>query len=238
MVLNNVGTLPGVLQDDKDYYYTLKGYYNDSIPVKWGQPYPSDSSSATPCRYMFPGTSDPDWLGTNGVAQTPAVWSEYLQASTPYDRRGIMGFGPLTFGKGERKTFTVGLVYAQKNGLPYYQVPDLLHARIETLLDYYAADSVPCGGSFSGIAQTAPDVDFNIYPNPASDMVTIDFSQQATDGDNAAINIFNLNGQCVMNLPCSGKKTNISISDLREGVYIVQVSNSKINESKRLVIVR
>lgn len=238
MIVNNLGVGPGAFYIERDYFYSLFGYYNDSVPAKWGQNYPSDTSTATPCRYMFPGTSDPNWLGTNGVPQTPAVWSEYLQSTDPYDRRGIMGFNSFTFNKNERKSFSVALVYAQQNSLPYYQVPELLHARIETLLDYYAADSVPCGGSLSGIAQTAPAADFNIYPNPSSDMVTIDFSQQTADGNNTSIRIFNLSGQCVMNLPFTGYKTNISISDLREGVYIVRVSNSKINESKRLVIVR
>lgn len=238
MIISNSGAGPGTFYIEKDYFYSLFGYYNDSVPAKWGLTYPSDTSSATPCRYMFPGTSDPNWLGTNGVPQTPAVWSEYLQLTDPYDRRGIMGFNSFTFNKNDRKSFSVALVYAQKDGLPYHQVPDLLHARIETLLDYYAADSIPCGGSFSGIAQTAPVVDFNIYPNPSSDMVTIDFSQQTIEGNNASINIFNLNGQCVMTHPCNGQQTSFSVSGLREGVYIVKFSNSKINESKRLVIVR
>ncbi|MPM42477.1 hypothetical protein SDC9_89142 [bioreactor metagenome] len=238
VVLNNAGMLPGVLQNDRDYYHTFHGYYNDTLPVKWGEPYASDTSSATPCRYMFPGTSDPNWIGTGGVPQTPAVWTEYLMNDTPFDRRGVMSFGPFTFNKNERKSFTVALVYAQQNGLPYYQVPDLLHARIETLLDYYAADSIPCGGSFSGIAQPSLSSDFNIFPNPASDLVTVEFAQSGAVDNNAIIRIFNLNGQCVMTFPCTGQKTVFSASGLREGVYIVQLSNTKFSESKRLVIVR
>jgi len=214
-------------------YSLMHAYKNDTTPILW-----PDTTHDYPCRYMFPGTSDPDWLGTGGIPMTPAVWTEYLMNDMPYDRRSLMSFGPFTFEPFARKTITLGLVYAQQDGLPHYQVPDLLHARIETLLDYYDADSIPCGGSFSGTATLPVQSDFQLYPNPAADEVTVDLSQHFLSDKNQIIEIYDLKGQQILRIPCTAAQQSIPVSALGEGVYIVRISSSLGCTAKRLVIVR
>ena len=58
-----------------------------------------------------------------------------------------------------------------------------------------------------------------IFPNPASDHITLKFSQDT----NATIKIYNLLGELKYNSIMSSPETTIDIADLAKGVYIVEV---------------
>lgn len=72
--------------------------------------------------------------------------------------------------------------------------------------------------------------DFKMYPNPASDAVTI----TAKDEPLNAIAIYNVLGQKVLQYSFSDSiSEKINISELNSGVYLVQINNST---SKRLIV--
>jgi O-glycosyl hydrolase len=56
-----------------------------------------------------------------------------------------------------------------------------------------------------------------IFPNPVTDKLIIQSAQKAI------IEIFNVQGQLVKSIASNGNKTNIDVSDLSSGVYVVQV---------------
>jgi Secretion system C-terminal sorting domain len=56
----------------------------------------------------------------------------------------------------------------------------------------------------------------NIYPNPATDRITIESS-------GGTLKILNLTGQVVYNTTLSSNKQTISIKDLLPGVYLIQL---------------
>jgi hypothetical protein len=69
----------------------------------------------------------------------------------------------------------------------------------------------------------------DIYPNPASNFVTI-------GSENANVLIFDITGKLVLNVSDSNNQT-IDISTLSEGMYIVKInSNGKISEQKLQVV--
>jgi photosystem II stability/assembly factor-like uncharacterized protein len=73
----------------------------------------------------------------------------------------------------------------------------------------------------SGINSIAPlNDDINIFPNPASDNITIESSQQAI------MEILNIQGQTVLQQQLQQGKTNIDISRLAKGVYILRLNNN------------
>ncbi|MGD0711489.1 MAG: T9SS type A sorting domain-containing protein [Bacteroidales bacterium] len=86
-----------------------------------------------------------------------------------------------------------------------------------------------------------PDKDdyIYVYPNPASKNITIKMQQQS------AIKIFNIQGQLLKTLPLSreaseagtpsGNKTNVDVSALPCGVYVVEVKTEKGVEVKKFV---
>jgi hypothetical protein len=78
----------------------------------------------------------------------------------------------------------------------------------------------------------------DIYPNPASDLLTIEAS--AVDGNVLSIEISNISGQVVMNKALNDfngyAKVQLDISDLTKGVYFVKIFNSEVTTTKRLVV--
>ncbi len=72
--------------------------------------------------------------------------------------------------------------------------------------------------------------EFAIFPNPASDYITITDLQ----GENLAYKIFNSVGQNIVSdlLNSDGK---IDVQDLKEGVYLIYLKNDKVNLSKRFI---
>ncbi len=69
-----------------------------------------------------------------------------------------------------------------------------------------------------------------IYPNPASDMLFI----ETDNSECKRINIYNLNGQKVKSALLQGGFDEINVSDLKNGMYIIDFE--EINIRKKLLI--
>jgi hypothetical protein len=79
---------------------------------------------------------------------------------------------------------------------------------------------------------------FDVFPNPATDVLNIRFAQQYLDG-NAVIEIFSTGGQLVKTLPVKDGNSvqAIEVNDIVAGMYLVRVSNAKgMVHVKRVVI--
>ena len=78
----------------------------------------------------------------------------------------------------------------------------------------------------------------NIYPNPASDKLTIDVS--FVKGDVLNIEISNIAGQVVLTRQLNdfngSVKQQIDITDLTKGVFLVKVYAEDMTTTKRLVV--
>ena len=82
----------------------------------------------------------------------------------------------------------------------------------------------------TGIEKTNNNVDnIMVYPNPTANNLTIISPQ------NAVIEITNIQGQLIKTLTTTGNKTNINVSALPSGVYIVQVKTEKGVEVRKFV---
>jgi len=84
----------------------------------------------------------------------------------------------------------------------------------------------------------APSI-FSVYPNPASDQITIDlvFDQKI----NTKIELFNLVGQQVkqsFELVGNDFRTTVNIGDLPSGSYFVKVTTDGSSFSKKLIIAK
>jgi hypothetical protein len=65
---------------------------------------------------------------------------------------------------------------------------------------------------------------FTIFPNPASDHLTLKFAQNTSK---AEIKIYNLLGELRSTSRKSSTESTIDISDLSSGVYIIEVTTEK-----------
>jgi hypothetical protein len=76
--------------------------------------------------------------------------------------------------------------------------------------------------------------DIMLYPNPANDRVIIDL-QRLNSVQKSNISIYNIQGQTIMQQILQQEKTEIDISGLSKGVYILKVCNGERTEVKKLL---
>ncbi|MGD0709589.1 MAG: T9SS type A sorting domain-containing protein [Bacteroidales bacterium] len=95
----------------------------------------------------------------------------------------------------------------------------------------------------TGINELSNSFYVSVYPNPTTDNLTIEIQQAAVGSkQNAVIEITNIQGQLIKTLPPCGEagattsnKTNIDVSALPSGVYIVEVKTEKGVEVKKFI---
>jgi hypothetical protein len=103
----------------EDYYGYLKGIWRDNHALWYGgNGYGGgDGATTDSCDFMFPGNSDPNHWGTNGLPEDD--WDELLAGNLPADRRFLQSAGPFTLKPGAVNYITTGAVWARAtNGGP------------------------------------------------------------------------------------------------------------------------
>lgn len=73
-----------------------------------------------------------------------------------------------------------------------------------------------------------------LYPNPASDFITLEIPHQY-DKQNFQAEIINSEGKIVKTLLLSGRNPYISLGNLSSGLYLLRLENQKMKASKRLI---
>jgi hypothetical protein len=73
-----------------------------------------------------------------------------------------------------------------------------------------------------------------LYPNPARDKITIE-TRTSNVYDNMTVFIYNNQGQLIMQQPIQKARTEIDISNLDRGVYMVRVSGHAIQGVKKII---
>ncbi len=84
--------------------------------------------------------------------------------------------------------------------------------------------------SSSGIIEKNSIIDFKLYPNPATDNITIENTQKAV------VEISNIEGQIIKNTNTNEKHTTIDISAFPSGVYFVKVIPIAIGTEKGIEV--
>jgi len=91
-------------------------------------------------------------------------------------------------------------------------------------------DIIITGISTSGIEETL-FAQSSVYPNPASDLVTVNSFENITN-----LFVYNLAGQCVYQAMPFGKSSTLSVSDLEKGIYLVKVITEESEINHKLVV--
>ncbi len=79
-------------------------------------------------------------------------------------------------------------------------------------------------------------LDFNVYPNPATGYITI----EGTLPDNvtqAKVSVVNLGGQVLKTDTYTGQPKTLSVSDLKPGAYLLEFAYSKDRKSTYKIII-
>lgn len=77
----------------------------------------------------------------------------------------------------------------------------------------------------TGINPIAPDLlNFNVYPNPAQNQITVSFANQ---GDMQQVNIYSITGVLLYTVTTTANEVVIPVTDLAEGMYVIACNNGK-----------
>lgn len=106
-----------------EYYYYLQSRWKDGSHLQYGGTgFPGMDGTVGPdCNYMFPGDSDPDNIGTGGIAPNDGYntngkyWTEATAGNEPADRRGLASVGPFDFPAGDVKEVDYAMITVWKN---------------------------------------------------------------------------------------------------------------------------
>jgi photosystem II stability/assembly factor-like uncharacterized protein len=84
------------------------------------------------------------------------------------------------------------------------------------------------------VGERIADRSFPVYPNPATERITINLSEYQLTGV-TDIAIYDINGRVVKTWQQEGEKFNLDVSSLPEGKYIVTVNNQDRSYTSRLI---
>jgi hypothetical protein len=85
----------------------------------------------------------------------------------------------------------------------------------------------------TAISDRSNTADFEMYPNPAGNLLTVQLPG-ATNG--ASIDIIDIAGKVAKTIVSSDTRNVIDISDLSEGLYMVRVQDSSTTMVKKLIV--
>lgn len=120
---NNQDPINGNPEPGDDHYQYLTGTWKNDAPITYGGD--GITGSSTPCKYVFPGTSDPLGFGT-GTSE--ANWVQPAPGADG-DRRFVESAGPFKLNPGAVNTVTIGVPWARATqGGPLASVALLLGA--------------------------------------------------------------------------------------------------------------
>jgi hypothetical protein len=224
---NNDNTVIGNPITTLDYYNYLTGIWKDNSTLLYGGT-GHQTSGALLCNFMFPGNSDPQHVGTNGI--DPGFnWSEKepcsgCSANAPSDRRFLMSSGKFEMLPGEVKYFTKAAVWARIPGGADSSLSALLRTddRIQSFFDSDFTNIATC--STIGINEIG-GVRYSVFPSPAKDFIKINFENEQKS---FSIKIFSADGKLVYQSgKIKGENNIISTENFRTGFYYLTIYDDK-----------
>ncbi len=226
---NNDGTVTGNPSAAVDFYNYLVGNWKDATPWTYGG---TGHSTGVACDYMFPGVSDPLGFGTNMIPQSP--WDETIAGNVPADRRGLGSFGPFTFQPGSIQEIDFAYVYGRATSGGNLASIVVMQERIDSVRQKFNNGITGCGcASLTGINNYEINNSLSIYPNPASENITINFTSTSK---NTSIKIYDATGRLVKNMENvkSGENT-ITLNELENGLYLLNLQEGNNSATKRFI---
>jgi hypothetical protein len=228
--INFNNTISGAQHDPSDpseYYGYMRGRWLDGAPMTYGGTGYSIDSSAVAAHYMYPGSSDPLGVGTNGQVMPP--WSEASAGIGPGDKRGVTSMGPFNLAAGQEQDIVVAYVYARAiSGGPAASVEalrlrtDSIRAFAETIPGLLSPGS-PCDDLPTGIAGfSARGQKLQLYPNPATDQLMVSVPGTHPQGQ---VQVIDAHGALVLSRSIKDASTTLDVGMLAPGLYLVRVQD-------------
>ena len=206
---NNDFTVTGNPENGTHIYNYLRGIWKDNVPMTFGGDGHGGGSGATTteCNFMFPGTSDDQFVGQE--------WTEQTAGNIPADRRFLQSAGAFTLEPGAVNEITIGVVWARaKSG--------------------GQTASIQLVKTYDREAQALFDNNFNILNGPdAPDLEIQELDQQLVFTISNSGNSNNINESYSEKDPYITKPINLLNSPNYEfqGYLVYQLANATVSQT-------
>jgi hypothetical protein len=198
-----------------DFYNYLRGRWLDGSPMTYGGNGKGvgNGATSTPCRYMFPGTTDP--------ANT-TDWTEVTAGNSPGDRRFVQAAGPFTMVPGAVQYVTNAAVWARAASGGATASVDSLKAADDRVQNFFSK-------CFDVVSVSEHEKDARkvlVSPNPFSSRTELSFANPL--GHSHTLRLFNITGKEVQNYEnISGTSVVISRGALPAGIYFYRLTDTQ-----------
>lgn len=177
----------------------------------------------------------------SGDPVTNTGWTEENAGNQPFDRRGVGAISIPQFNSGDTVEINMALTLAENDGtVDNFEVVGDLRSQVQDIQQWYNNQQFDPWEYDCNAYNSVPDRDltenssFKLYPNPAESYVRIEFADEQNNSNQ--VEIFNTLGAMVRSQKVSGKRANIKLDNIPAGIYLIRVSGSDINETKRLIV--
>ena len=243
---NSTSGVPAFMQDPRfapEYYQLLQGIWKDGTRMQYGGNGHSGSGGYGPaCNFMFPGVTDTlNWGVGCQAPNGPVNWTEETAANVPGDRRGVASMGPFTFQPNASEEVDISFSFARDYSSKSAQGSvTKLKSDIDKVRQTFISNKLPDGSSFNGIADngrySAPEI--QLYPNPANTFVNIRFIN--IGNGLATIKVINSSGSLVRSIRVrpSAEPVVLNLSDLPQGLYLVNIQSGNQFTTRKISVIR
>ncbi|MCX6294609.1 MAG: T9SS type A sorting domain-containing protein [Bacteroidetes bacterium] len=213
------------------YYTYMNCNWLDGTPLMYGG---NGHLTGTVSNYIFPWNSDPLWFGTGGIPQSN--WDQTAAGSVLADIRGVGSYSPFTMQPGSSTeidlAYVFGRDYVNPGNLPGVAI---MKTRIDSIRSFYYNNLTPCGQLLFAsvpIQVISNNNSLSIYPNPAKENITINFTSSSK---NVSVRIYDATGRLVKNIHIQSGENSINISELENGLYLLNLQDGNNSVTKRFV---
>ncbi|MBP6427265.1 MAG: T9SS type A sorting domain-containing protein [Bacteroidia bacterium] len=239
MVFNNDGTDFGNPANAEHYYNYMKSTWKDNSHLNFGGN--GFQTGGVNCSFMYPDNSDSLWVNTSQVPQF--IWSENTPCgpgctpNVPGTRQTVFSIGPFTLLPNEHKSIDVAYLITWYKSLPNGTNTSMFlnNLMVDSLNNMWNTNVYPCSDFSSYVQELGSSNLISVYPNPASDQISISYSIKAKATLKVSDNLGRLIFQKEVE-PYSEKLT-IDVSKISNGMYYITLTNEngEIN-AKRFII--
>lgn len=215
--LNQQMTSATILDDPTGYPAIPMAHYLAMNGIAWGgSPFEDDDSNPTKFLY-YDNPSD------------GSGWSEITAGNMGSDKKAISSVNLNTLIPNDHKSLTYAIIFNQ--GTSNLESVNGLMEMCDSLQAYYDNFVPDCVPSIAGVEDLELEDNYSIYPNPTADKVNI----SNENGAQFTGQIISLTGQVVQSLQGTGKNTDVDVSNLEHGMYILQLNQGNSTISKQLI---
>jgi hypothetical protein len=225
---------PAAMQDPQvgiGYYNFMRSIWRDGQPMKHGGIGYSPGGPGLFTNYYLPGDSDPLFAGTDGINPNYSIaggWTAENEGLPPNDKRMVGSSGPFTFAPGNVQYIDLAYIFARESF-------DDEETVIETLQRF--ADEVegmqcePLPAIVLSTDRAEERKPLKVFPNPSSGSISFQLTENS-----AQLTMIDITGKVVRQKVLNSGVQRIDVSDLANGIYLIQIQADQSVYNGKVVV--